>query len=356
MLRQAEHYGVEWNLDGIEMRLIFMGTPEFAVPTLNALVDAGHDVVAVYSQPPRPANRGKKLTPSAVHTRAEALGLEVRTPVSLKSADEQAALAALGADVAVVAAYGLILPQAILDAPTHGCLNVHGSLLPRWRGAAPVQRAILAGDEDTGVCIMQMEAGLDTGPVRATVRTAIDGKTTGELTAELADMGARAMVDVLADLSAHPAVVQPEEGITYAAKIDKAETRLDFGQSAEQVERQVRAFYPGAWFEFDGERYRVLAINSSPARGGCARAASDGGRAPASTSLEAFSPLHHPADGPPPRFGEEFRPGTVIDDQLTIACKPGTIRPTIIQRAGKPAMPVADFLRGKSIPAGTRLS
>ncbi|MEQ1540375.1 MAG: methionyl-tRNA formyltransferase, partial [Sphingorhabdus sp.] len=172
------------------MRLIFMGTPDFAVPTLNALVAAGHDVCAVYSQPPRPANRGKKLTPSSVQMRAEELGLTVRTPTSLRNAEAQAEFAALNADVAVVAAYGLILPQVILDAPTHGCLNVHGSLLPRWRGAAPVQRAILAGDTETGVCIMQMEAGLDTGPVRLVGQTKIGCKTAGELTTALADLGA----------------------------------------------------------------------------------------------------------------------------------------------------------------------
>jgi methionyl-tRNA formyltransferase len=337
------------------MRIIFMGTPEFAVPTLNALVTEGHEVVAVYSQPPRPANRGKKLTPSAVHARAEEFGLEVRTPVSLKTADEQAAFAALNADVAVVAAYGLILPQVILDAPKHGCLNVHGSLLPRWRGAAPVQRAILAGDAETGVCIMQMETGLDTGPVRATGRTDIGAKTAGELATELAELGAKLMVEVLVDVDAHPPVVQSSDGVTYAAKIDKAETRLDFGQSAEQVERQIRAFNPGAWFEFEGERYRVLAATSSPARGGSARAASDGGGASLSTLLMADSPLHHSSNGPPPRSGEDLVSGVVIDQQLTIACNPGTIRPTIIQRAGKPVMPLADFLRGKAIPAGTIL-
>jgi len=243
------------------MRLIFMGTPDFAVPTLNALVDAGHDVVAVYSQPPRPANRGKKLTPSAVHARAEELGLEVRTPVSLKGAEEQAAFAALKADAAIVAAYGLLLPQAILDAPKYGCLNVHGSLLPRWRGAAPVQRAILAGDFETGVMVMQMEAGLDTGPVRATAVTPVDRKTAGELTEELAQLGAGLMVEVLADMGRYPPIAQPEDGITYARKIEKSEARLDFSQSADAVERQIRAFnpVPGAFFEFQGERYRVLA-------------------------------------------------------------------------------------------------
>jgi methionyl-tRNA formyltransferase len=301
------------------MRLIFMGTPDFAVPTLNAVVAAGHEVVAVYSQPPRPANRGKKLTPGAVHARAEELGLEVRTPLSLKAAEEQAAFAALDADVAVVAAYGLILPQAILDAPKHGCLNVHGSLLPRWRGAAPVQRAILAGDAETGVCIMQMEAGLDTGPVRAEVRTPIGTKTAGTLTAELAELGAQAMVDVLADLQAQPPLAQPDDGITYASKIEKIEARLDFSQNAKAVERQIRAFnpVPGAFFEFEGERYKVLAADVEEAAGD---------------------------------------PGTVLGDNLLIACVSGAIRPTLIQRAGKPAMPLADFLRGNAIPAGTRLT
>lgn len=301
------------------MRLIFMGTPDFAVPTLNALVDAGHDVVAVYSQPPRPANRGKKLTPSAVHARAEQLGLEVHTPVSLKGADEQAAFVALNADAAIVAAYGLLLPQPILDATKYGCLNVHGSLLPRWRGAAPVQRAILAGDAETGVMVMQMEAGLDTGPVRATAQTPIDRKTAGELTEELARLGAGLMVEVLADMDGHPAVAQPEDGPTYARKIDKSEAKLDFGESAEALERQIRAFnpVPGAFFEFEGERYRVLAADIVDT------------------------------------VGEN---GTVVDDQLTIACANRAIRPNIIQRAGKPAMPLADFLRGNAIPAGTILS
>ena len=242
------------------MRLIFMGTPDFAVPTLNALAAAGHDVCAVYSQPPRPANRGKRLTPSAVHMRAEELGLEVRTPLSLKSAEAQAEFAALNADIAVVAAYGLILPQAILDAPMHGCLNVHGSLLPRWRGAAPVQRAILAGDEETGVCIMQMEAGLDTGPVRLVGRTEIRRKTTGGLTTELALLGAELMCSVLSDLDAHPAIPQDETGVTYAAKIDKPESKIDFSAGSLAIELQIRAFnpMPGAWFEFAGDRIKIL--------------------------------------------------------------------------------------------------
>jgi len=300
------------------MRLAFMGTPEFAVPTLDALVAAGHDVTAVYTQPPRPANRGKKLTPSAVHQRAEELGLLVRSPLSLRQEDAQADFAALGLDVAIVAAYGLILPPAILNAPIHGCLNVHGSLLPRWRGAAPVQRAILAGDATTGVMVMQMEAGLDTGPIRATTEIEIGDKTTGQLTQELAELGAELMVGTLADLEAFPCVAQPEDGVTYATKIDKAETKLDFSVSAEAVERQIRAFNPapGAWFEFEGERYRILSADIVAAHGAA---------------------------------------GTVIDDQLTITCNTNAIRPTRIQRAGKPAMPTADLLRGKAIPAGTSL-
>ena len=301
------------------MRLAFMGTPEFAVPTLDALVAAGHDVAAVYTQPPRPANRGKKLTPSAVQQRAEELGLLVRSPLSLRQEDAQAEFAAMGLEVAIVAAYGLILPPAVLQAPQHGCLNVHGSLLPRWRGAAPVQRAILAGDATTGVMVMQMEAGLDTGPVRATTEVEIGRKTTGMLTMELAELGAELMIRVLADIGAFPCVPQPEEGVTYAAKIDKAETKLDFALPAEAVERQVRAFNPapGAWFEFDGERYRVLAAEIVAADGAA---------------------------------------GAIMDDQLTIACSINSIHPTLIQRAGKPAMPTADLLRGKAIPAGTVLS
>lgn len=302
------------------MRLAFMGTPEFAVPSLDALVAAGHEVVAVYTQPPRPANRGKKLTPSAVQTRAEELGLPVRSPLSLRNAEAQAEFDELDLDAAIVAAYGLILPQAILDAPKFGCLNVHGSLLPRWRGAAPVQRAILAGDRTTGVMVMQMEAGLDTGPVRATTEIEIGRKTTGELTTELAELGAELMVVVLQDMAAHPAIPQSGEGVTYAAKIDKSETRIDFSQSAAAVERQVRAFNPapGAWFEYEGERYRILEAQVIPAQPNVA--------------------------------------GEVLDNHLTIACGTDSIRPTLIQRAGKPAMPTADLLRGKPIAPGTILA
>ncbi len=302
------------------MRIAFMGTPDFAVPTLDALVAAGHEVVAAYCQPPRPAGRGKSLQPSLVQQRAEALGIPVRYPVSLKGAEEQAAFAALDLDVAVVAAYGLILPQPILDAPRRGCLNVHGSILPRWRGAAPVQRAILAGDVVTGVTIMQMERGLDTGPMLTIVETPIDRKTAGELSDELARSGAAAMVRVLADPAAYPPIIQPDTGSTYAPKIDKAEARIDFHEAAGQIERQIRAFNPapGAWFEFQGERFRVHAADIMETDGLAA-------------------------------------PGEVIDDQLTIKCLHDAIRPTRVQRAGKAAMPAAELLRGFAIPAGTHL-
>jgi methionyl-tRNA formyltransferase len=300
------------------MRIIFMGTPDFAVPALDALVAAGHDIVAVYSQPPRPAGRGKAPRPSPVHARAEALGLVVRTPVSLRGAEEQADFAALEADVAVVAAYGLILPVPVLEAPKFGCLNIHASLLPRWRGAAPIQRAILAGDAETGVTIMQMEAGLDTGPMLARAATPVDAKTAGALTAELADMGAKLLLEVLADLPAHPPVPQPEAGVTYAAKIDKAESRLDFTRPAVEVERQVRAFNPapGAWLAIGGERIKILAA-----------------------AVEA-------QDGPA---------GTVMDERLLIACGSGSIRPALVQRAGKGAMAAGEMLRGFAVPPGTIL-
>ncbi|MBN9788136.1 methionyl-tRNA formyltransferase [Pseudonocardia sp. TMWB2A] len=332
------------------MKIIFMGTPDFAVPTLNALVGAGHDIVAVYSQPPRPAGRGKKLMPSPVDARADALGLEVRTPETLRDKQVQAAFAALGADVAVVAAYGLILPQAVLDAPRLGCLNVHGSILPSWRGAAPVQRAILAGDSETGVTIMEMEKGLDTGAMRLVERTPVEGKTAGELTDELAHMGAAMMVRVLADLDAFPPVVQPQESVTYAHKIDKAESRIDWTQNAVQVERQIRAFnpFPGAFFEYEAERFRVHSAEV----------------------IDDFSLSRHPREngGPSPEpsvstTGSEMdsrlrgndESGVVIDTHLTIACGSGAIRPTLIQRAGKSAMTVAELLRGFTIPEGAKL-
>lgn len=297
-----------------------MGTPEFAVPTLDALLDAGHEVVAVYTQPPRPGGRrGKAPTPSPVHKRAEAAGIEVRTPERLRGPEEQAAFAALDLDAAVVAAYGLILPEPILSAPRHGCLNVHASLLPRWRGAAPIQRAILAGDEKTGVCIMGMEKGLDTGRVYASRETEVDGKTAGDLTAELAGIGGALMADVLNRLRDIVPEPQPEEGVTYAHKIDKAEARIDFTRTAEEVERKVRAFNPapGAYFEQQGERVKVLAARIIPG---------------------------------------DHEPGTVLDDQLAIACGAGVLLPTLVQRAGKAVMTAGDLLRGFAIPAGTRLA
>ncbi len=301
------------------MRIAFMGTPDFAVPTLDALVAAGHDVVAVYTQPPRPAGRGKAMMPSSVQKRAESLGIAVRAPASLRDANEQAAFAALDLDVAVVAAYGLILPEPILAAPRLGCLNVHASLLPRWRGAAPVQRAILAGDVETGVAIMQMERGLDTGAVRLEGRARVDSKTAGALTIELAQIGARLMVEFLADPDAYPPVAQAKEGVTYAAKIEKGEARIDFAQSAARVECHVRAFnpVPGAFFELGGERIQILAVTIEDGVGA---------------------------------------PGEVIDERLGIACGEGVVRPLLVKRAGRGTMPTPDLLRGFAIPKGTRLA
>jgi methionyl-tRNA formyltransferase len=301
------------------MRIIFMGTPDFSVPILQALVDAGHDVVASYSQPPRRSGRGKALTPTPVHARAESLGIAVRTPASLRDPEAQAEFAGFGAEIAVVAAYGLILPRAVLDAPTHRCLNVHASLLPRWRGAAPIQRAILAGDAATGVCIMQMEAGLDTGPVLLRDETPIDRKTAGVLTDELSALGARLMIATLADLAAFAPEPQPDDGVTYAAKIDKAEARIDLTHDAAAVERQVRAFnpVPGAFVEIAGERIKLLSVEVLPEVSGA--------------------------------------PGTVLDDQLTIACGDGAIRPIVLQRAGRGAMAPSELLRGFSVPVGTVL-
>ncbi|MBD2842423.1 methionyl-tRNA formyltransferase [Erythrobacter rubeus] len=300
------------------MRIIFMGTPDFAVPALAALDAAGHEVACVYTQPPRPAGRGKKLRPSPVQAKAEELGIEVRSPRSLKGEEAQAEFAALNADVAVVAAYGLILPQAVLDAPSHGCLNIHASILPRWRGAAPIHRAIMAGDEETGVTIMQMEAGLDTGPMLHIVRTPIEDKTTGELTEELAELGASAMVEVLADLGGFAAQPQDERQATYAPKIDKAEARIDWSRPASELVRYVHGLapFPGAWFELEGERVKLLKGESKTASGA---------------------------------------PGTVLNDDLTIACGSGAIQPLRLQRAGKPAMNRSDFLRGRAIKVGSTI-
>ena len=298
-----------------------MGTPDFAIPSLEALMAAGHDIVAVYTQPPRRAGRGKVETPTPVHRFAQAQRLDVRHPARLRDVADHNAFAALDADLAVVAAYGLILPQPILDAPRLGCINVHASLLPRWRGAAPVQRAILAGDRETGVTIMQMEAGLDTGPMRACVALMIGQRDAGQLTRDLAHIGATCLVDTIAHFGAHPPVPQPTEGITYAPKIDKAESVLDFLVSAPQVERQVRAFSPapGAHFTFEGERIRVLEAEALIAT-------------------------------------DAARPGTTIDDRLTIACNPGAVRALRVQRAGRDVMTADAFLRGLPIAAETLLA
>jgi methionyl-tRNA formyltransferase len=301
------------------MRIAFMGTPDFAVPTLRALIEAGHNVVAVYSQPPRPAGRGKAPRPSPVQQAAEAHGIEVRTPLTLRDPEAQRALAALELDVAVVAAYGLILPERVLEAPRFGCLNVHASLLPRWRGAAPIQRAILAGDEQTGVTIMQMERGLDTGPMLRVRETPVDRKTAGELTAELAGIGATLMAEVLGALGEIEPVAQPDDGVTYAAKIEKQEAKLDFNRTAVEVERQVRAFnpMPGAFIDYEGERIKVHRAEISGLAG---------------------------------------PPGAVLDDRFTIGCVEGSIVPTLVQRAGRRAMNAHELLRGFAIPPGTRLS
>ena len=318
-----------------------MGTPEFAVPALRALAEAGHDVACVYTQPPRPAGRGKKLMPSPVQIEAERLGLPVRSPVSLRNAEAQSEFAALNADVAVVAAYGLILPQPVLDAPRHGCLNIHASLLPRWRGAAPIHRAVMAGDAETGVTIMQMEAGLDTGPMLHKVTMPVGRKTTGELFDELGTVGAAAMVEVLADLSAFPPEVQDDAAAIYAPKIDKAEARIDWGESAEVIERLVRGLapFPGAWFELEGERVKLLLaeVVASPREGGDPR------------------PLQHDAEGGPSlRGGAQV--GEVLGDDFTIACGTGAIRPLRLQRAGKPVLGREEFLRGRAVMAGTHLA
>jgi methionyl-tRNA formyltransferase len=320
------------------MRIIFMGSPGFAVPTLNALVEAGHEVVAAYCQPPRPAGRGKAERKTAVHERAAALGIEVRTPRTLRDAQEQERFRALDADYAVVAAYGLILPKPILDAPKHGCINVHASLLPRWRGAAPIQRAILAGDEVTGVTIMRMDEGLDTGQMLLKRNLDIRGKNAGQVTEELAKLGAGTLVEWLEDPT--PPEPQPNEGATYASKIDKAEARIDWSSSADQVKRQVRAFAPspGAWFEANGERIKLLAA-----------------------TVESSS-RHSRESGNPDDLQEERDPrlrggdGMVLDEELLIQCGEGAIRPLLVQRAGRAPMTPQEMLRGFAIPRGTILS
>jgi len=300
------------------MRIIFMGSPELAVPSLDALVEAGHSVILVYSQPPRPAGRGKGERKTAVHERAEQLGIEVRTPRTLRNSDEQALFRTLDADLAVVSAYGLILPREILEATKAGCVNVHASLLPRWRGAAPIQRAILAGDEISGVTIMKMDEGLDTGPMLHRQTLDIHGKNAGEVTEEMANLGARLLIEWLDDPT--PPEPQPIAGASYAKKIDKAEARIDWNAQAQEIERRVRAFAPapGAWFEANGERIKILK----------AATGTDGS-------------------------GE---PGQVLDDCLSVAAGTGYIRPLLVQRAGRSPMTPGELLRGFDIPKGTILS
>jgi len=298
------------------MKVVFMGTPDFSVPVLDALIAAGHEIVCVYCQPPRPAGRGKKDRPTPVHARAEAFGLTVRHPVSLKTPEALADFAGLEADIAVVLAYGLILPQAVLDAPAKGCLNIHASLLPRWRGAAPIHRAIMAGDAKTGICIMQMEAGLDTGPVLLREATTIgEAETTGALHDRLSEMGAGLIVKALDRLDDLVPEVQAEAGVTYAAKIDKAEAQIDWSKPAVEVDRLIRALspFPGAWTMVQGERLKALASRVIPGQG---------------------------------------QPGTVLDDALSVACGTGAVQITRAQRAGKGAQDTQDLLRGWAIGAG----
>ncbi|WGI22520.1 methionyl-tRNA formyltransferase [Amylibacter sp. IMCC11727] len=301
------------------MKVVFMGTPEFSVPILEGIVAAGHEVCAVYCQPPRPAGRGKKDRPSAVQVAAERLGLPVRHPVNFKDTVDVAAFEALNADVGVVVAYGLILPQVMLDAPTKGCLNIHASLLPRWRGAAPIHRAIMAGDSETGVCVMQMEAGLDTGPVRVTVRTDIlASDTTGVLHDRLSIMGRDAILDVLADGVSGDAITQSKEGVVYAAKIDKAEAEVDWSRPAGDVDCHIRGLspFPGAWTMMEEQRVKLL---MSTVAGGSGAA------------------------------------GVVINDALRVACGEGAVDLIRLQRAGKGAMDVDAFLQGFPVANGARL-
>jgi methionyl-tRNA formyltransferase len=316
----------------MSLRIVFMGTPEFSVPTLMEIVGQGHDVVACYTQPPRKAGRGMEERKSAVHQAAETLGIEVRTPRSLKGEEEIAALAALAPDVAVVVAYGLLLPQAVLDIPVHGCLNLHASLLPRWRGAAPINRAIMAGDTETGVEVMRMEAGLDTGPVYMAERVAIGGETTaGELHDRLSVLGGDLMVRALAALPRGGLVPTPqaEEGVTYARKLDKSETRIDWSRPARDLHDHIRGLspFPGAWCEIGiggrGERVKVL----RSALGGEAVAAA---------------------------------PGTLLDadaaEGLLVACGDGRVlRLVQLQRAGRKPMAAAEFQRGAQLGAGLLL-
>ena len=304
----------------MSLRLAFMGTPAFAVPTLAELIGAAHDIACVYTQPPRPKGRGLAEEKSPVHKFAEAAGIAVRTPVSLKGGDEQAAFAALELDAAVVVAYGLLLPRPILEAPKLGCINLHGSLLPRWRGAAPIQRSIMACDSETGIMAMKMEEGLDTGPVLMAERLAIGRKTYGEIHDELARLGADLMGRTLGALErgAIEPIPQPQEGVTYAKKIDKAETRIDWTRSSRALDCMIRGLSPapGAWFEAKGERIKLLFADPATGKGA---------------------------------------PGEVLSD-MAIACGEGALRPVTVQRAGRASADWGAFLRGFALQAGERLS
>jgi len=304
------------------LRLAFMGSPAFALPTLAALMEAGHDIACVYSQPPRPAGRGKQDRLTPVHALALERGLEVRTPKSLKKPEAQAEFAALNLDAAIVVAYGLILPKPILDAPRLGAFNLHGSLLPRWRGAAPIQRAIMAGDAKTGVQVMRMEEGLDTGPVLGTAETSISaGDTTASLHDRLAALGAPLMVAALAELERGEAVETPqaEDGLTYAHKITPAEARIDWTKPASEVDCAIRGLspFPGAWFDMGGVRVKALMSRAEPGVGA---------------------------------------PGEALDDALLIACGSGAVRLLTVQREGKGPLDATAFLRGNPVPQGTRLA
>jgi methionyl-tRNA formyltransferase len=303
------------------LRLAFMGTPDFAVPTLAELIAQGHDIAAVYSQPPRPKGRGMALELGPVHRFAESAKIPVRTPVSLKGAAEQEEFAALNLDAAVVVAYGLLLPKPILDAPRLGCFNLHGSLLPRWRGAAPIQRAVMAGDEETGVMVMQMDEGLDTGPVLMAEKVRIGRKTSGDLTGELSRLGADLMVRALGALERGRLTEQAQsaEGVSYAKKITKDEARIDWSKSANQIDCLIRGLAPspGAFTEVKGERLKVLSALPVKDRGA---------------------------------------PGEVITDDLTVACGDGALKLLKVQRAGKGMMEAGELLKGFALPPGTRFS
>lgn len=304
------------------MRLVFMGTPDFSVPLLAALIDAGHEVICVYSQPPRKSGRGQKVNPTPVHAFAESQGIEVRTPLSLKGEDEQKAFADLNADCAIVAAYGLLLPKAVLDAPKYGCLNAHASILPRWRGAAPIQRAIEAGDDVSGVTIMQMDEGLDTGDMLLIQPVPITAQTTGEsLHDELSVESARLILEALraVDGGYTKPQKQPQEGVTYAKKLDKKESQIDWSHSADDIERRIRAFtpWPGSWFAFGKDRIKVIKAEVVDQEG------------TAGTRLGA--------------------------DGLVIACGEKALKIVTLQRSGKGATDADSFLRGFNIPVGTAI-